>query len=159
MNDLRIGHSWDVHKLVEGRDLYLGGIKLDYSLGLLGHSDADVLLHAITESIIGALGLGDLGTLYPDTIEATKGMDSKVMLREVVNIMKEKGYRVNNIDTIIFAEVPKLSPFKEDIKKSVANLLEVEESRVNIKATTHEKMGYIGNKEAIAAESVVLLVK
>lgn len=156
---MRIGHSWDVHKLVENRDLFLGGIKIDYNLGLLGHSDADVLLHAIGESILGALGEGDLGTLFPDTDESIKGIKSTEIVMKIIDLMNKKGYMINNIDTTIYCEKPKLAPFKNDIKQSCASLLCIKEDQVNIKATTYEKMGFIGEGKAIAAEAIVLLVK
>lgn len=159
MKDIRIGHSWDVHKLVENRDLYLGGIKIDYEKGLLGHSDADVLLHAISESLLGALALGDLGTLFPDTDQTIKGIDSKVITKKVLEIITNKGYFINNIDTTIYCEKPKLVPYKEDIKKSISSLLNIDINKISVKATTYEKMGFIGEGKAIAAESVCLLIK
>ncbi len=157
--NIKIGHSWDVHRLVEDRDLFLGGIKIEHDKGLLGHSDADVLLHAVAESIIGALGLGDIGTLYPDTDPSIKGIDSKVILKEVVGLMKDRGYRVNNIDTIVFAEEPKLKNHKPVIKAKLAELLETDESNVNVKATTLEKLASYCDNSFIAAESVVLLIQ
>ncbi len=157
--DIKIGHSWDVHRLVENRQLFLGGIRIEHEKGLLGHSDADVLLHVVAESIIGALGLGDLGTLYPDNDPTIKGIDSKVILRDVVAIMKERGYRVNNIDTIVFAEEPKLVKHKQKIKSKIAELLETDESNVNVKATTLEGLASFCDNSFIAAESVILLIK
>ncbi len=156
--NIKIGHSWDVHRLIENRDLYLGGIKIDYDKGLLGHSDADVLLHAVAESIIGALGLGDLGTLYPDTDPSIKGIDSKIILKDVVKIMKDRGYAVNNIDTIVFAEEPKLKDYKPKIRTKLAELLETDESNVNVKATTLEGLASFCDNSFIAAESVILLI-
>lgn len=155
----RIGHSVDIHRLVEGRKLFLGGIEIPHYLGLLGHSDADVLLHAITESIIGALGLGDLGTFFPDNDPKYKGIDSKILLNEIVELMFNKGYEVNNVDCLLILEKPKMRPYIESIKESVASLLKTDISNVNIKATTNEKMGEIGKEEAIQAHSVILLRK
>lgn len=156
---LKIGHSYDMHALKKGRDLYLGGIKIEHELGLLGHSDADVLLHAITESLIGAMGLGDLGTFFPDDDPKYKGIRSDVLLKEVKAMLEENNYEINNIDCIIFAQRPKLSSYKKDIRENIAKILDINPELVNVKATTGEKLGYIGKEEAIAAESVCLLIK
>lgn len=155
----RIGHSWDVHKLVGGRELYLGGIHIPFHKGLLGHSDADCLLHAISESLLGALSLGDLGTHFPDNDPKYKGIDSKILLSKCYEMIKEKGYRINNLDTMIYAEEPKMKPYINLMRESIANILEIDINQVSIKATTYEKMDAIGRGEAIAAEATVLLVK
>ncbi|MCU0105313.1 2-C-methyl-D-erythritol 2,4-cyclodiphosphate synthase [Acholeplasma vituli] len=156
---IKIGHSYDIHALVENRKLILGGVEIPHQLGLLGHSDADVLLHAVAESILGALGLGDLGTLFPDTDNKYKDIDSKIILSEVVQRMKNMGYKVSNIDCSIFAEKPKLAAFIKQIKESVSTLLNTPQEAVNIKAATNEKMDAIGNEKAMAASATVLLIK
>ena len=155
----RIGHSYDIHPLVEGRPLILGGIRIPFDLGLLGHSDADVLLHSIAESILGALSLGDLGSFFPDTDQKFKDMDSKIIVSEVVKMMQNTGYKVSNLDCTIFAEKPKLAPFMSEIKQSVCALLHAPQSAINIKAATNEKQDAIGNLKAMAASATILLVK
>ncbi|MDX9807389.1 MAG: 2-C-methyl-D-erythritol 2,4-cyclodiphosphate synthase [Acholeplasma sp.] len=155
----KIGHSYDIHALVEGRKLILGGIEIPFELGLLGHSDADVLLHAVAESILGALGLGDLGTFFPDTDKKFKDMDSKIIVSDVVKMMKNKGYKVSNIDCTIFAEKPKLAPFIGDIKQSISHLLDAPVEAINVKAATNEKLDSIGNLKAMAASATILLIK
>ena len=155
----RIGHSIDIHRLVKDRKLILGGIEIPFELGLLGHSDADVLLHAVSESILGALALGDLGKFFPDTDEKYKGIDSKVLTSEVVKMMEEKGYEVNNIDCLLIMEKPKMRPYIDTIRESIANLLHTSIENVNVKATTKEKLGEIGRGEAIDAHSVIMLRK
>lgn len=156
---IRIGHAWDTHKLVEGRKLILGGVDIDSKLGLLGHSDADVVLHAVAESFLGSLALGDLGTFYPDNSEKTLGMDSKIILKECYQKVLDAGYKLNNIDLTIYSEFIKIAPFRELIKQSIAELLRVDINQVSIKATTWEKMGFIGRGEAIACECVCLIEK
>ncbi len=155
----KIGHSYDMHPLVSERKLILGGIEIEHKLGLKGHSDADVLLHAITESLIGAMGMGDIGTLFPDTDPKYKGISSVVLLKEVYEILISKGYKINNIDAIIYAQKPKLNPLIKDIRTNIASVLKLNVEDINIKATTGEKLGYIGREEAIAAESVCLIYK
>jgi len=155
----RIGNSYDIHQLVEGRKLILGGIEIPFELGLLGHSDADVLLHAIAESILGALGLGDLGTFFPDTDKKYKDMDSKNIVTSVVKMMNDRGYKVSNLDCTVFAEKPKLAPFISDIKQSISTLLSTTIENINIKAATNEKLDSIGNLKAMAASATVLLIK
>ena len=155
----RIGHSVDIHRLVENRKLMLGGIEIPYELGLLGHSDADVLLHAISEAIIGALVLGDLGTFFPDNDPKYKNIDSKILTKEIVNIMENKGYEVNNLDCLLILEKPKMRPHIDNIRKSISELLHTDIDNVNVKATTNEKMGEIGRGEAIQAHAVILLRK
>lgn len=154
---IRIGHSWDVHKLVPNRNLILGGIKIESEIGLLGHSDADVVLHAIAESLLGSLALGDLGTFYPDNSEKTLGMDSKIILKECYKKVTDLNYHLNNIDIMIYSQNIKISPIRERIRESIANILNVDVKYISVKATTHEKMGFIGRGEAIACEAVCLV--
>ena len=154
---IRIGHSWDTHKLVGGRKLILGGIEIESEIGLLGHSDADVVLHAVAESLLGSLALGDLGTFYPDNSDQTLGMDSKIILKECYEKVLEKGYHLNNIDLIIYSQNIKISPIREKIRISIANILNIDVNQVSVKATTYEKMGFIGRGEAIACEAVCLV--
>lgn len=156
---IRIGHAWDTHKLVEGRKLILGGVEFDSELGLLGHSDADVVLHAIAESLLGSLALGDLGTFYPDNSNETLNMDSKIILKECYERVVKEGYKLNNLDLTIYSENIKISPLREKIRKSISSLLNLDLNQVSIKATTWEKMGFIGRGEAIAAECVCLIEK
>ena len=155
----RIGQGFDVHQFSEECDLIIGGIKIPYEKGLLGHSDADVLLHAITDAILGALGEGDIGKHFPDTDEAYKGADSKVLLSNVVKLMKNKGFHVINMDCTIMAQKPKMLPYIPEMNKVIAELLEVETEQVNVKATTTEKLGFVGREEGIASLAVVLLGK
>lgn len=155
----RIGHSIDIHRLVKDRKLILGGIEIPHELGLLGHSDADVLLHAVSESIIGALALGDLGKFFPDTDPKYKGIDSKILTSEVVKMMEEKGYEVNNLDCLLIMEKPKMRPYIDTIRESIASLLHTSIENVNVKATTNEKLGEIGNELAIQAHASILLRK
>lgn len=154
---IRIGHAWDTHKLVENRSLILGGVKLDSKLGLLGHSDADVVLHAIAESLLGSLALGDLGMHFPDNDEKTLNMDSKIILTKCYQMVKDKGYHIVNLDLTIYSENIKISPVRDNIITSISNILNIDKQYVSVKATTYEKMGFIGRGEAIAAECVVLV--
>ena len=154
---MRIGHSYDIHRLEEGHNLILGGIKIEHHKGLVGHSDADVLLHAITESIIGAMGLGDIGTLFPDTDPQYKGIDSMILLENVIEVMKQKKYKIVNFDATLYLEKPIMRPHMDNIKKNIATSINLCESRINIKATRGERLGFIGREEGIAAECVVLL--
>ncbi len=156
---IRIGHAWDTHKLVENRDLFLGGIKVESNLGLLGHSDADVVLHAVAESLLGALALGDLGTFYPDNSDKTLGMDSKIILKECYDRILQKGYHLVNLDLTIYSQNIKISPIRDAIRLSIANIMNVSLEQVSVKATTYEKMGFIGRGEALACESVCLVEK
>jgi len=155
----RIGQGFDVHRFAQERDLIIGGIKIPYEKGLLGHSDTDVLLHTITDAILGALGLGDIGKHFPDTDEAYKGADSKVLLKRVVEQMKEKGYKVVNVDGTIIAQKPKMAPYIPQMNEKIAELLDIDLEQVNTKATTTEKLGFTGRGEGIAAQAVVLLQK
>ncbi|MCR5706097.1 MAG: 2-C-methyl-D-erythritol 2,4-cyclodiphosphate synthase [Acholeplasmatales bacterium] len=154
---IRVGHSWDTHKLVEGRRLILGGVELDSPVGLLGHSDADVVLHAVAESFLGALALGDLGSFYPDNSDKTLNMDSKIILKECYQRVIDNGYRVNNIDLTIYSQEIRISPIRQRIRESIAALLSLDIDQVSVKATTWEKMGFVGRGEAIACEAVCLV--
>ncbi|MBQ6160439.1 MAG: 2-C-methyl-D-erythritol 2,4-cyclodiphosphate synthase [Oscillospiraceae bacterium] len=154
---MRIGHGYDVHRLVPGRDLILGGVKLEYPLGLDGHSDADVLTHAVMDALLGAAGLGDIGRHFPDTDPAYKGIDSQKLLAYVRNLLKEKGFRVGNIDVTVIAQAPKLAPHIPQMRENLAATLAVEASRINVKATTEERLGFTGRGEGIACHAVCLL--
>ncbi len=155
---LRIGHGYDVHKLVEGRRLILGGVEIQNNgIGLLGHSDADVLLHAISDSLIGACALGDIGKHFPDTDDSFKDADSLILLKKVVELIKLKGFIVNNIDATVIAQAPKLAPYIYEMRKNVAEALEIDIDYVNIKATTEEKLGFTGAKEGISSHCVCLV--
>ncbi len=155
----RIGQSSDIHQLVEDRKLILGGIEIPHSKGLLGYSDADVLCHAIAESMLGALALGDLGKYFPDNDERYKGISSLQILSEVYRMIVKEGYTIQNIDTLILIEKPKLAPYIEDMRKKIANVLHCEINQISIKATRGEKMGFIGREEGVMAQCVVLLRK
>ena len=154
---MRIGHGYDVHKLVEDRDLILGGVKIDYSKGLLGHSDADVLVHAIMDAILGAAAMGDIGKLFPDTDPKYSGADSLKLLSEVVRRVRENGYEIENIDATVIAQAPKLSPHIESMRENIALAAGIDVSKVSVKATTEEGLGFSGRGEGIAAHAVVLL--
>lgn len=155
----RIGHAYDLHRLVLDRPLILGGVKFDHPKGLLGHSDADCLLHAIAEALLGALALGDLGTHFPDNDPKYLNMDSKIILKECYKMVKERGYEIVNIDTTIYAERPKIKPYSFEIRQSISDILDIEIDKISVKATTHEKLGPIGLELAIASEAVCLLCK
>ena len=154
---MRIGHGYDVHKLVEGRDLILGGVKIDYEKGLLGHSDADVLLHAVSDALLGAAGLGDIGRHFPDTDPKYKGADSLELLREVYRKISEKGFRVGNIDVTMVAQRPKLKDFIPQMQENIAAAVGVTPDRVNVKATTEERLGFTGTGEGMSCHAVCLL--
>ena len=154
---MRIGHGYDVHRLVEGRDLILGGVKIDYEKGLLGHSDADVLLHAVSDALLGAAGLGDIGRHFPDTDPKYKGADSLMLLREVYRKISEKGFRVGNIDVTMIAQKPKLKDYISQMQENIAAAVNVSPERVNVKATTEEKLGFTGTGEGMACHAVCLL--
>src|SRR5690625_676349 len=155
--DFRIGYGYDLHRLEEGRPCIIGGVELPHDKGLLGHSDADVLLHAITDALLGALALGDIGTWFPDTDPEYSGADSGELLREVWRMVGDKGWRIGNVDATVIAEQPRLNPHIETIRQSVAALLQVEVGRVSVKATTSEKLGFLGAGEGIAAHAVALV--
>ena len=154
---MRIGHGYDVHRLVEGRDLILGGVKIDYEKGLLGHSDADVLLHAVSDALLGAAGLGDIGRHFPDTDPKYKGADSLELLREVYRKISEKGFRVGNIDVTMIAQKPKLKDYIPQMQANIAAAVNVSPDRVNVKATTEEKLGFTGTGEGMACHAVCLV--
>ena len=154
---MRIGHGYDVHRLVEGRDLILGGVKIPYEKGLLGHSDADVLLHAVSDALLGAAGLGDIGRHFPDTDPKYKGADSLELLRQVYRKISEKGYKVGNIDVTMIAQRPKLKDYIPQMQANIAAAVGTAPDRVNVKATTEEKLGFTGTGEGMACHAVCLL--
>ena len=154
---MRIGHGYDVHKLVEGRDLIIGGVKIEHTLGLLGHSDADVLLHAVSDALLGAAGLGDIGKHFPDTDMQYKGADSLKLLEIVGQKVIQAGYRVSNIDVTMIAQAPKLRPHIEAMERNIAGAVGIDVSRVNVKATTEEKLGFTGTGEGMSCHAVCLL--
>ena len=154
---MRIGHGYDVHRLVEGRDLILGGVKIHYEKGLLGHSDADVLLHAVSDALLGAAGLGDIGRHFPDTDPQYKGADSLELLRQVYRKISEKGYRVGNIDVTMIAQKPKLKDYIPQMQANIAASVGTAPDRVNVKATTEEKLGFTGTGEGMSCHAVCLL--
>ncbi len=157
--DFRIGQGYDVHQLVEGRPLIIGGVTIPYERGLLGHSDADVLLHAITDALFGAAAMGDIGRHFPDTDAGFSGADSRVLLREAFRRVSEAGFGIMNVDTTVIAQAPKLAPYIEAIRANIAEDLELPLGRVNVKAKTNEKLGYLGRKEGIEAQAAVLLMR
>jgi 2-C-methyl-D-erythritol 2,4-cyclodiphosphate synthase len=154
---LRIGYGIDFHQLVTGRELWIGGVKLEHSKGALGHSDADVLLHAICDAMLGAVALGDIGFHFPDTDDAYKNIDSKILLQKSNELINNAGYQVGNIDSTICLELPKIKPYAHEMQKIIASILSVKSNAVSIKATTSEKMGFVGREEGIAAYATVLL--
>ena len=154
---MRIGHGYDVHRLVPDRDLIVGGVKIPHTLGLLGHSDADVLLHAVSDALLGAAGLGDIGKHFPDTDPQYKGADSLKLLQIVGEKIADAGYRVSNIDVTMIAQSPKLRPYIETMEQNIASALNIDVSRVNVKATTEERLGFTGNEECMACHAVCLL--
>ena len=156
---IRVGFGFDVHKLVEGRDLWMGGIKIDHSLGLLGHSDADVLIHAICDALLGAANMRDIGYHFPDTSADTLDIDSKILLKKTVDLIATKGYTVGNIDATICAERPKMNPHIPAMKACLASIIGCDEDDVSIKATTTEKLGFTGREEGISAYATVLIEK
>ena len=156
---MRIGHGYDVHRLCEGRKLILGGVEIEYEKGLLGHSDADVLLHAVCDSLLGAAAIGDIGKLFPDTDDSFKDADSMLLLKEVVSRIEEKGYYVVNIDATVIAQKPKLRPYIDIMRENISNTLKTDVDCVNVKATTEEKMGFTGSGEGISAHCVCLIDK
>ena len=153
----RIGQGFDVHRLVEGRPCIIGGIDIPFEKGLQGHSDADVLLHAISDACLGAIGAGDIGKHFPDTDPAYKDADSKTLLQEVWGMVQKEGYTLGNLDCVVMAQRPKMAPHIESIREQIARLLDVDSTAINVKATTTEKLGFTGREEGIAAQAVVLL--
>ncbi len=154
---MRIGWGYDVHRLVEGRDLILGGVKIPYNKGLLGHSDADVLLHAIMDSLLGAAALGDIGKHFPDTDDRFKGISSLILLNRVFSLINKEGYNIINIDTAIIAQKPKLAAYIDNMRNNIAKELNININQVSVKATTEEKLGFTGNELGIAAQAVCLI--
>ena len=154
---MRIGHGYDAHRLAEGRRLVLGGVEIPYKMGLLGHSDADVLLHALADAILGAVALGDIGHLFPDNDPATEGIDSRIILRAAAEAARQAGYRLENCDVTVIAQAPKLAPYLDQMRQNIAADLAVDVSAVSVKATTEERMGFTGAGEGISCHAVVLL--
>jgi len=154
---MRIGFGYDVHRLAAGRELWLGGVKIDYELGLDGHSDADVLIHAICDALLGAAGLRDIGYYFPDNNADFKDIDSKILLAKTIQLIRNEGFEIENIDSTICAEKPKINPFIDEMKKALAEVLQIPQRNIGIKATTNEKIGFVGREEGIAAYAVVLL--
>lgn len=154
---MRVGMGYDVHRLVEGRDLILGGVKIPYEKGLLGHSDADVLLHAVMDALLGAAGLGDIGKHFPDSDPAYKGISSMVLLEKVGALLGEKGFFVENIDATIIAQAPKMRPFIDTMRENIAGVLEMDTSCVSVKATTEEGLGFTGTGEGISSQAICML--
>lgn len=156
---MRIGIGYDVHRLVPGRALILGGVNIPYEKGLLGHSDADVLIHAIMDALLGAAGEGDIGRHFPDSDEAYKGISSLLLLKRVAQVIRDKGYEVNNVDSIIIAQKPKMAPYIEQMVQNIAGILQVNAAGINVKATTTEGLGFTGSGEGIAAQAVATIIK
>ena len=156
---MRIGHGYDVHRLISGRKLILGGVKVEHPLGLLGHSDADVLVHAIMDALLGACAMGDIGKLFPDNDPAYEGADSMKLLEVVVERLKNSGFAVGNVDATVIAQKPKLAPYIEEMRQNISGVLKVSIDRVNIKATTEERLGFTGNEQGIAAHAVALVLE
>lgn len=156
---MRIGHGYDVHRVTEGRKMIIGGVEIPYEKGLLGHSDADVLLHAVTDAILGAAALGDIGRHFPDTDPRYEGIDSRILLRHAAALVREKGWRVENVDATVIAQKPKLAPYIDRMKENIAEDLGIAPDQVNVKATTEERLGFTGREEGIAAHAVCLIDK
>lgn len=154
---MRIGHGYDVHRFAEDRELFIGGVKIEYELGLLGHSDADVLLHAVCDALLGAAALGDIGTHFPDTDERYKNADSLKLLENVAALVKKRGYKASNVDATIVAQVPKMAPHIQKMRENIARALDLDVNDVNVKATTEEHLGFTGRKEGISAHCVCLI--
>ena len=159
MKDIRVGMGYDVHRLVEGRDLWLGGIRIPHTLGLLGHSDADVLIHAICDALLGAANMRDIGYHFPDTSADTLNMDSKLILKGTVELLAGKGYNIGNIDATVCAERPKINPHVPAMRSCMAQVMGIDEDRISIKATTTERLGFVGREEGISAYAVALITK
>jgi 2-C-methyl-D-erythritol 2,4-cyclodiphosphate synthase len=156
---IRVGFGYDVHALVPDREMWIGGVKIDYTKGLLGHSDADVLIHAICDALLGAANLRDIGYHFPDTDERYAGIDSKILLFDTMELLRDRGYSLGNIDATVVAEKPKLNPYIPDMKRVMAEVLQVDSDDISIKATTTEKLGFTGREEGIAAYATVLIQK
>ena len=155
--EVKIGSGYDVHRLVPGRKLIIGGVNIDFDRGLLGHSDADVLIHAVCDAVLGAAGLGDIGEYFPDTDPEYKGISSMILLEKCGVLLGEQGYEVSNMDCIVFAQVPKVSPYKKKMEENIAGILNMDAALVNVKATTTEKLGFIGKEQGIAAQCILLV--
>ena len=156
--EIRIGHGYDVHRLTEGRKLILGGVEIPWEKGLLGHSDADVLLHAVTDALLGAAGLGDIGRHFPDTDPDLEGIDSMILLKKAVEMLDDKGYSVGNVDATVIAQKPKLAPYIDRMRDGIAEALRVAPQKVNVKATTEEHLGFTGREEGISAHAVCVII-
>lgn len=156
---IRVGFGFDVHQLTEGRDLILGGVQIPHTKGALGHSDADVLIHAICDALLGAAGLKDIGYYFPDTSAEFKGIDSKILLQRVMDLLQERNYVVGNVDASLILEKPKIKPFIDQMREALAPILKIDTGDISIKATTNEKMGYVGREEGVAAYAVCLIEK
>ncbi len=154
---MRIGHGYDVHRFAEDRKLFLGGVEIPHTKGLLGHSDADVLLHAVCDALLGAAALGDIGKLFPDNDSAYKDIDSKILLKKTVEFIAEKGYKVSNIDCTVVAQKPKLAPYIDEMRHVIANICLVDIDLINVKATTEERLGFTGREEGVSAHAVCLI--
>jgi len=157
--DIRVGFGFDVHQLVEERDFWLGGILIPYSKGALGHSDADVILHSICDALLGAAALGDIGKHFPDTSNDFKNIDSKILLQKVCELILENGYSISNIDTTLCLEKPKIAPYISQMRNAISKVMNLDEARISIKATTNEKMGFVGREEGIVSYAVALIKK
>jgi 2-C-methyl-D-erythritol 2,4-cyclodiphosphate synthase len=157
MSNIRVGFGFDVHGLNEGRDFYLGGIKINHNKGAVGHSDADVMIHAVCDALLGAANLGDIGLHFPDTYSEFKNIDSKILLKRVLSLIEEKNYKIGNIDITLCLEKPKIAPFIQDMRRAMASILNIPEDDLSIKATTNEKLGYIGREEGVSCYAVALL--
>ena len=156
--EIRIGHGYDVHRLTEGRKLILGGVEIPWEKGLLGHSDADVLLHAVTDALLGAAALGDIGRHFPDTDPDLEGIDSMILLKKTVEMLEARGYSVGNVDATIIAQKPKLAPYIDRMRDGIAETLRVRPDQVNVKATTEERLGFTGRQEGISAHAVCVII-
>jgi len=159
LNNFRIGHGFDVHQFSADRELFIGGVKIPFEKGLLGHSDADVLLHAICDAMLGAVALGDIGIHFPDTDQSYKDIDSKILLKNVYSLIKSKGYEIGNIDSTLLLQRPKVSPFIPKMVEVISSLLSIGKDQISIKATTTERLGFVGREEGVAAMATVLLFK
>lgn len=157
--NIRVGIGYDVHQLQEGEDFWLGGIKIPHTKGAVGHSDADVLLHTISDALLGAANLGDIGKHFPDTSNEFKGIDSKILLKRVNELLMGEGYSIGNIDSVVCLQKPKIAPFLEEIRNTVAKVLEVDSSKISVKATTTEKLGFVGREEGVSAYATCLIYK
>ncbi len=159
MNDIRVGHGYDVHALAEGLRLVLGGVEIEHTKGCVAHSDGDVAIHAICDALLGALAAGDIGKLFPDTSEEFRGIDSKILLRRVTDLVEERGYKISNVDCTIAMQRPKLRPYIDAMREALASTMGLESDRVSVKATTTEHLGFEGREEGVSAHAVVLIYR